>query len=159
MRDEVIHKAENMEYQSAFLPFIPVIPSAVLNIESLLEMAYGKYSLGGGTNLSFANIDKDISSEPYFIFNVNGGTALRKELPDQAEKIIKETNRFCMTLDESVALHLHSNISSLHCVGSRSTKLGNNYLPTILNTNSGVMISISAMDDDSDNCSKPSCVR
>jgi len=50
------------------------------------------------------------------------GKAMLGKSPEKAEKLIKKQNRSCLTVDEGIALCVHTNVLSEHyvdCTGSR----------------------------------------
>ncbi len=103
------------------LAFAPVITSNRMNIHKLMHTVRN----GKETGFTFIESDKItnidcILDDIYFIYNVNLGDMIGKS-PKEARELIKEHGRLCLTVDESIAACIYSNVLSdyyIDCSGS-----------------------------------------
>lgn len=122
-REQVLAKAAEMKIPEGHIPFVPVIPRTCVDVHGLMSMVR-KGDKVGYTYLDSNEItDKvEVPKGPYFIYDVENGKDMLGKSPEEAEKLIKEQNCSCLTVDEGIALCVHSNVFSEHyvnCVGSR----------------------------------------
>ena len=102
---------------------IPVIPRAYLGICGLAAMIHYK-DKAGYTYLNPNEITDQVETPKtlYFMLDVEDGKETLGKSPKQAEELIKEQKRSCLTADEGLALWVHSRVRSEHyvdCAGSR----------------------------------------
>jgi hypothetical protein len=123
-KDKMLTMSAEMEgVQEHNIPFVPVIPRSYLGI-------YGLMSMINDDKKHHPHLiePKDLTDsvntpdEPYFIFNVSEGKDTTSKSPEEGEKMVKDQNRSCLTIDEGIALCVHSNVLSRYyvfCSGSR----------------------------------------
>lgn len=128
-RDKTLTAAAEMEgIQEYNIPFVPIIPRGYLGI-------YGLMALVNDDKKHHPHLiePKDLTDSvnapdmPYFIFNVSEGKDTASKSPEDGEKMVKDQNRSCLTVDEGIALCIHSNVLSRYyvfCSGSRYTLSG-----------------------------------
>lgn len=123
-RDEVLSKATEMEIPQDHIPFVPVIPRTYMGVYGLMHMVRNGEKVGV-THLVPKEITDKVKTPkgPYFIYDVEDGKdMLLGRSPKKAEKLIKKQNRSCLTVDEGIAMCVHSNVLTVHyvdCTGSR----------------------------------------
>jgi len=119
--DTVLSKAAKMEIPKDHIPFVPVIPRTYMGIYGLIHMVRNEDKVGY-TSLDPNEITDKVETPkiPYFIYDVEDG--MLGKSPKKAEQLIAEQKRSCLTIDESIALCVHTNVLSEHyvdCTGSR----------------------------------------
>lgn len=127
-KSEVLNKVIDMEIPKEHIPFIPVIPRSYLGVYGLIAMVNNNEK-GGYTYLNPNEITDNIETpkDPYFIYDVEEGKEILGESVKNAEKLIKKQNRFCLIVDEGIAVCVHTNVLSKHyvcCTGSRCRHAG-----------------------------------
>jgi hypothetical protein len=127
-RNEVIEKALSMNISKGNIPFILVISQNYINIYGLMNMLRN-YDLGHYTFINSEEIahDVEISEKSYVIYDVENGSETLNKSPKEAKEFIENKNRFCLMVDESIALCLHSKVLFDHnvdCAGSRCNHAG-----------------------------------
>lgn len=123
---EVIAKASKMTFEKGRTPFLPVIPRVYLTIYSQMAMVRNG-SKAGFTYLDPAEIADLVKtpSKPFYIFNVEDGTAMLGKAPEDAENLIKKQNgRRGLTEVEVIALCVHTNVLSRHYVDATGSRYG-----------------------------------
>lgn len=123
MKSGVISKAMKNQLPKNHIPFIPVIPHSMLNIDEQMKMV--RYRDNKGRNYLDQSGLYDVVNvpgKPYFIIDVEDGKEMLGKSPEKAEKLIKTQSRSCLTVNEGIALCVHTNVLSEHyvdCTGSR----------------------------------------
>ncbi|MBU1178921.1 hypothetical protein KKB69_01090 [Patescibacteria group bacterium] len=122
-RDAVLSKAAEMEIPEEHIPFVPVIPRTCMGIYGLMPM------VRNGDKVGYTYLDPneiidqvETPKNPYFIYDVEDGKDMVGKSPEKAEKLITEQKRSCLTVDEGIAVCIHTNVLSEHyvdCTGSR----------------------------------------
>lgn len=118
-KDLVISEANKISYKEEEIPFLPVIPRTLINLNELMKMVYFKDMRGENYLSQYLVIDNIKTPKiPYYIFNVNGGKLFLGIDPKTAIKILNKVSeidnkpRIPLTIDEVIALVIHSNILS-----------------------------------------------
>ncbi len=116
-KSEVITKAMEMDIPDGHIPFIPVIPRTEVNLDNLMKMIHNDNNIGSNflDQSQISNV-VDVPEGPYFIYDIEDGKDMLGRSPKKAEKLIKEQNRSCLTVDESIALCIHTSVLSKHCI-------------------------------------------
>ncbi len=131
-RKIVISKAAKMEIPEDNIPFIPVIPQVYMGIYALMPMIRNKQNLGYtffNPNLIVNNIATPL--HPYFIYDIEDGRNTLGKSPQKAKEVIKEQERCSLTVDEVIALCVHTNVLSrhyVHCLDSIYSDSPNNII-------------------------------
>ncbi len=115
--------------------FLPVIPRFTYGLHHLMKMVRVKSYCGGGSPpvkltgevwhnpKDFVDIIKGVPTDPYYILEVeNGRETVRKDPRDVEKDIGRKEKRRGMTIDEAIALCIHTDVLSHHqllAVGSR----------------------------------------
>lgn len=138
-KDLVIANAMEMDFERGRIPFLPVIHfgdryTSRINIKDQIKMVRVGDAVGY-TELdpSFvADIVKDFNDkEPYFIFNVEDGSVTWGKSNKDAEKIIKKQGRRGLTVAEAIALCIHTDVLSEHCVDAIGSRYGGVRVPDL----------------------------
>jgi hypothetical protein len=102
---------------------IPVIPPSCLGYNGLMAMVRNGDKIGyTALNPNKIRDLVETPKEPYYILDVGDGRKYLGKSPENAEKLIKEQNRSCLTADEGIALCVHSDVLGHHNIdltGSR----------------------------------------
>ncbi|MDP3784710.1 MAG: DUF5701 family protein [bacterium] len=119
----VLARASTMSFENGHVPFLPVIPRTYLSIYSQMPMVKSG-DKAGYTNLKPTAITDVVATpeNPYYIYDVEDGEAMRGKTPQDAEKLIKKEGRLGLTEVEVIALGVHTDVLSKHyveAVGSR----------------------------------------
>jgi hypothetical protein len=127
-RDAVLSKAAEMKIPEGHIPFVPVIPRTYMGVYGLMLMVRNGDKVGC-TRLDPNKITDNVETpkRPYFIYDVEDGKECLGESPEEAEALIKEHNRSCLTVEEGIALCVHSKVLSenyVDCTGSRAGRAG-----------------------------------
>lgn len=118
-RTSVILEASQMDIAKGNIPFLPVVlpnlPITMWSIGSVAALIHYR----GGTCVSHLSPQRitdlvEIPQKCYFIFDVEDGTATLFQSPRAAEIFIKEQNRSCLTVAETIALAALTNVLSYH---------------------------------------------
>jgi len=122
-RDAVLSKATEMEISKGHIPFVPVIPRTYMGVYGLMPMVRNEDKVGY-TYLDPNEITDKLETPkgPYFIYDVEDGEGMLGKSPKKAEQLIAEQKRSCLTIDEGIAVCVHTNVLSEHyvdCTGSR----------------------------------------
>lgn len=116
-RDNVVGKALAMNFERDRIPFLPVIPRAYITLYS--QMAMVRYKDKAGFVLpnhkEFTDVPKT-PAVPYYVFDVEDGTAMLGQSAQDAEKLIKKQSRRGLTEIEVIALVVHTDVISRHNV-------------------------------------------
>lgn len=107
-KDAVLKKANTLLFGIRHIQFLPVIPNSSLSIEKQMEMVQNGI-MKGKSYLESSNITTVVQTpkEPYYIFDVEDGTATLGTAPQGAVKQFTEHNRSPLTAEEGIALVLH----------------------------------------------------
>lgn len=127
-KTDVLNKTREMTFAKENIPFIPVITKTYLTIFSRMPM------VRNGDNAGYSRLDpakitdiQCVPKKPYYIFDVEDGTAILGKTLADAEGFIRRNERFPLTADEIMSLGIHSNVVlSDHyvlAIGSRFSRL------------------------------------
>ena len=119
----VVSKAIKMNIPKEHIPFVLVIPRAYMGIYGLMSMIRNG-DREGDTDLNLSSITDNVETPKglYFIYDIEDGESMLDKSSKEAEKLIKEQDRFCLTVEESIAMCIHFDVLSRHivsCTGSR----------------------------------------
>lgn len=122
-RATVLAKAAKIEIPEGHIPFVPVIPLSYRGLYDLISMVRNGEKVGY-TYLDPNEIINNVKAPKglYFIYDVEGGEVMINKSPEEAERLIAEQERSCLTVEESIALCVHTNVLSKHyvdCTASR----------------------------------------
>ena len=156
-RDAVLSKAAEMDSEG--IPFVPVIPRTYLSIYGLMHMVRNK-NKAGYTDLNPTKIINEVETPkcPYFIYDVEDGKHMLGKSPKEAEVFIVKQKRSCLTVEETIALCIHTKILSEHyidCTGSRYEDPS--YVPHIFLANGKPKLTWSMVDNSDDVWGSASC--
>jgi len=131
-RDEVVSKASEMKFAEGYVPFLPVISRSYLTIYSQMPMVR-KGDKVGYTYLKPSDIIDlaEMPAEPYYIFDVEDGQAMRGIPPRDAEKQIKEWARRGLTEVEVIALGIHTDVLFRHYVDGVGSRCVSDEVPSL----------------------------
>ncbi len=160
-RDKALGIAAKMDILKGHIPFVPVIPYSFMDIPKLMAMVKDDGKVGY-TYLDPEKIFDRLETPEnlYFIYDVEDGKDMLGKSPEQAQKLVKKQNRFCLTVAEVVALCVHTNLSSgyyMYCLGSYHNSL--ELVPGINFTISGHMLGCYKIEAKDDGFGTPSCGR
>ena len=119
----VVKKASEMAIGDGNIPFLPVIPRSFRSPYDLMAMVRNGSKVGY-TYLNPTQISDvvDAPKEPYYIYDVEDGNSTRGKSPENAEKILKQENRFPLTAAEVTALTTHTDVLSRHYVWATGSR-------------------------------------
>jgi len=131
-RTQVIEKAREMTFAEGNIPFLPVISGTYLSVYSQMSMVE-KGSQVGYSYLKPTLITDVVETpkDPYYIFDVEDGQAMRGKSPLQAEKLIKKQDRRCLTVFEVIALGIHTDVLSGHYVDATGSRFVLDEVPNL----------------------------
>ena len=159
MKNGVISKALKNQTPKNHIPFIPVIPRSMLNIDEQMKMVHYRDKKGYNyLNQSALKDVVDIPGKLYFIFDVEDGQDMLGKSPEKAESLIKKSGRSCLTTEEVIALCIHTNVLSEHyvdCTGSRYGRAG--LIPFVYLGGDGPELRWHYSDDANDEWGSASC--
>ncbi|MGA9237873.1 DUF5701 family protein [Robiginitalea sp.] len=128
--DEVVSKAAEIAVAEGNIPFLPVIPRSYMGIYALMPMV--KYNGKVGYIYLDPNELTDVvetPKTPYYAFDVENGKVMLGKSPKDAEKIIKNQKRSCLTADEVIAVGIHSQVLSDHYVDATGSRFKSDFVP------------------------------
>ncbi len=131
-RGQVITKAGKMSFENRQVPFFPVIPRTYLSIFSQMPMVKSNDKVGY-THLNPTEIT-DVTTtpkNPYYIYDIEDGEAMRGKVPQYAEKLIKNQGRFGLTEVEVIALGIHTDVLSRHYVDAVGSRFSSDRVPDL----------------------------
>lgn len=110
-RQEITEKAGEMAFKQGYIPFLPVIPRTYLTIYSQMLMVRNGHKVGY-TDLDAEEITDviEIPDKPYYIFDVENGTTMAGKHASDAEELIKDQNRRCLTDVEVISLGIQTDV-------------------------------------------------
>lgn len=122
-KSEVFDKAAEMDIPEGNIPFVPVIPRSYMGIYGLIPMVRNGEKVG----YTYLDPNEIIDNEecpkgPYYIYDVERGKATLGRSPEEAEKIIKKQNRLCNVIEEDIAVCVHTDVLSDHCLWSAGSR-------------------------------------
>ena len=155
---QVIAKANEMTFKNGRVPFLPVIPRTFLSIYSQMPMVRSG-SKTGYTYLKPTSItDVTVTPEdPYYIYDVDGGEALRGKTPHDAKKLIKNQERLGLTEVEVIALGVHTDVLSRHYVDAVGSRYDSDGVPILYLYVGRPRLSWDYLDDGDDHWGAASC--
>ena len=127
MRDEVIAITIKLKVSNNHIPFLPVIPKSMVNLNSQLRMVFHGGRAGYlDLNQSMLHNIVGIPNTPYFIYDIEYGKIAE-------DMVIEEQDRFYITVEEAIALCIHTpdvlGEQSVACFDSQYEN--NNLVPVI----------------------------
>ena len=121
----VLKKARKLTFGNGNIPFLPVIPRTFRGIYDLIVMVKNGEKTGrvclDPTEIS------DVArtpQTPYYIYNVEDGSATRGEPPKNIRKIFKGQKRCPLTVAEAIALAIHTEVLLRHYVWASGSRYG-----------------------------------
>lgn len=113
-KESVIARASEIIFLNSHTPFIPVIPSEWRS--PLDQVVFLHEERNGFCLVDPQNIwnNYEMPQKPYYIFNVEDGTALRRENPRAHEHHLDESGRRFLTADEIINLALQNEVLRRH---------------------------------------------
>jgi hypothetical protein len=124
-KKEVIAKAAEMFFPEKHIPFLPVIPKTYLTIYS--QLPFVKYGDESGYTLVNPNNVTDAAGafeSPYYIFDVEDGSAMLGKTSIDSEIIIKEQGREALMDVELISLAAHSDVLLDHGIIALCSRFG-----------------------------------
>ena len=122
----VVFKASEMAFEKGHIPFLPVIPRPYRGLYDLVAMVWNKDKQGCNHLNPVVIIDTiDTPTRPYYIYDVEDGEATLKKSSETAEKVFKKQSRFPLTVDEVIALCIHTDVLSRHTVLAVASRYNN----------------------------------
>jgi len=129
-RSEVLSKASEMTFAEGHIPFLPVIPKTYVSIYYRMPI------VKNGNKIGYTYLDpseltdiEDVSEKPYYIYDVEDGTAMLGKSPEKAEKLIRKDKRLPMTADEVMSLGIHTDVLSNHYVDATGSRYKSSRVP------------------------------
>lgn len=122
-KDAVLKKTAAMKIPEGHIPFLPVIPQTVRGFDDLMAMV--RYDGKQGYvyfNPALISDAVKTQSEPYYMYDIEDGAATQGKSPNDAEKVLQRQRRLPLTVAETIALAVHTNVlvrRNLWAVGSR----------------------------------------
>lgn len=107
----------SMNIPTRHVPLIAVVPKALINLNDLMPMV--RYNGLKGTNTlnqSYVHNVIEVPIEPYFMIDVEDGTATRNQTPEEAKINIANEERMGITPEEGIALSMHKQTLAKHCI-------------------------------------------
>lgn len=132
MKFKVVDRACNMSIRRGNIPFLPVIPDSWLSYARQMEMVR-KNDSPGVIELNVSGIEnwREVSKEPYYIFDVNDGWKGRGYIPSDVERVIRNNQKMPMVVEELISLCIHTEILNRHNVGALDSRYGKSSAPGI----------------------------
>lgn len=124
-KSEVLDKAVEMGIPEGNIPFVPVIPRSYMGIYGLMPMVRNGEKVGY-THLDPNEItdDEECPKAPYYIYDVEPGETTLGKSPKDGERIIQGQNRLCHVPEEDIAVCVHTDVLSDHCLWSAGSCYG-----------------------------------
>lgn len=130
LRDIVVSKALGLTNREGNLPFVLVVPPPFLSYHTLASM------LRNGSNTGYTRLNVrlitdmiEVPQEPYVIYDVEDGRALRSESPENATKFITQQHRSGLTAAEVLNLGIQTDVLRHHFVDAMSSLYGSEVVP------------------------------
>jgi len=120
-RNAVMEKVSAIVIGENNIPFLPVYTGHPINMVLIGKKVGFTHIYGSCINIVDTPIEYDYRIE-YYIFDVENGFSTLGKSPKDAHKILKSQSRYPLTIDETIALCVHTNVLSSHdvwAVGSR----------------------------------------
>ena len=161
-REGLISKVINMRFAKDNIPVLPVIPRVyILDIEAQIQKLLYK-EVPGHSYLYEPRIRDLVETpeKPYYLIDVNDGTSLLGKSPFMAEKILQEHRRRGLTVAETIALCVHTDVLSRHCVDAAGSRYGQlDDLVPCMNLNTRITLRYCYILDSRRRGGTPSCSR
>lgn len=159
-RDAVLSKVDKMEIPDGHILFVPVVPRTAVDLDDLMKMVHNRDCEGYNCldQSYISNVVEDVSNKPYLIYDVEDGKDMLGKSPEKAEKLIKKQGRTCLTVDEGIALCVHTNVLSEHyvdCTGSRYGRAG--WVPSVYLSDGWPLLGWDGADGSDDGWGSASC--
>jgi hypothetical protein len=123
-RDDVLRNASEATIGEGNIAFLPVIPTTYLSFYT--QMAMVVHDGKEGYNYLQPNLilDKvETPGEPYWIYDVEDGDAMRGKSSNEAEKLLEDTGRSPLTVVEVVSLAIHNtNVLTRHFIDATGSR-------------------------------------
>ena len=129
-RETIIARALDIHFKNGHIPFLPIIPKASISIDTQMRMVRNGKKTGRKVSHSGALImvtDMFKTPErPYYIFDIEDGTATLGKNPLDAQNLINEQGRRGLTEVEVIGVAIHTDVLTrqtrhyLWAVGSRA---------------------------------------
>lgn len=118
-RSLVLREVSRMTFADGHIPFLPVIPRTLCNLNALMKMVRYEEKAGYSDLESTQVYDLvDTPDEPYYIFDVEDGKIACGILPYETEMLFRKQPkgqvRNSLTGAEAIALCTHTNLFSRH---------------------------------------------
>lgn len=124
-KGSVLQKASEKSFAEGNIPFIPVIPRTYRSPYDLMAMVRNGDKRGYTYLNPTAITDEfDTPKDPYYIYDVEDGEALKGKSPEKAIDIIKKQSRSPLTAAEVMALTTHTDALSRHYVDAIGSRYG-----------------------------------
>ncbi|OGZ71895.1 MAG: hypothetical protein A2908_02370 [Candidatus Staskawiczbacteria bacterium RIFCSPLOWO2_01_FULL_38_12b] len=161
-RDRVTEKASTMVIGENNIPFLPVYTGRRIDMVRIGgKIGFEHIYTSAWINIVDAPLEHDRCIE-YYIFDIENGYSTLGKSPKDAHKILKTRLRSPLTVDEIIALCIHTNVLSSHDVWAPGSRCGYvNSVPFIkaksfLDT--GPQLDIEYQDKSDDKRGSPSCI-
>jgi hypothetical protein len=157
-RGDVVSKASQMTLKEGRISFLPVIPRLYLSIYSQMAMVRNG-NKAGYTYLNPSQITDVVETprEPYYIFDIEDGEAMRGKAPRQAEKEIKKDGRRGLTEVEVIALGIHTDVLSRHYVDAVGSRYDSDSVPDLCVSDGRPKLDWGDLGDGNDHWGGASC--
>lgn len=129
-RGAVVARALDMYFKNGHIPFLPVIPKDILSINAQMRMVKNSQRTGRKINhYDHPVVVTDMfetPERPYYIFDIEDGTATLNKSPLDAQNLINKQGRRGLTEVEVIGLAIHTDVLTrqtrhyLWAVGSRA---------------------------------------
>ena len=117
-RETVVARALGMYVKNGHIPFLPVIPKDILSTDTQMRMVKNGKKTGRKINHYDHRVVTTDAFEtpgrPYYIFDVEDGTATLGKSPVDAQKLIYKRERRGLTEVEIISLAVHTDVLTRH---------------------------------------------
>jgi len=158
-RAQVLVTATGFPAREDRVPFLPIIPRALMSIQSQMPLIRFEQACGY-TLLDTKKIHDELGtpSEPYFIFDIEDGRLFTVTSTLAAEARIKAAGRSCLTDCEVISLCAHTDVLFHHFVDAAASRYEDKTKNvTLLLEGQTAKLSSSYISDKSSDWGTPSC--
>jgi hypothetical protein len=137
------------------LPFVPIITDTDAAFMLLVPD-------GTQLNISYGRpaeiVDRVITPRhPYYIFDIEDGSATLGMRPWDGEQRVAAENRFCLTTTEVCNVALHTGVLSRHSLYANASRYENDMVPDVYLEEGKLRLGWAALNERFDEWGSPSC--
>ncbi len=156
-KNSVIDRAMKINFKKGHILFLPITPWIYQDIYSQIQAVRCQGQSGSNyRNPAKINNIEEIPKQPYYIYDVEIGLITLGKSPEQAEKYIREQERYPLVTEEIISLAVLNNVLSQYNIDACGSRFKNEVLCLSMTLNKPELRS-SDMDCGNKSWGAPSC--